>query len=62
MIMKIWELLDNENGEVGIKQIAITVAIIVVIGIVIGIVRGNMAGWVGEIWTLFLEQIRSLIS
>ncbi|TCK90645.1 hypothetical protein EDC19_2414 [Natranaerovirga hydrolytica] len=54
-------IINNERGDIGIKQIAITVAVIVVIGLIIGVVRSNMSTWVNEVWRLFMDQIDSLI-
>ncbi|MDQ2085696.1 hypothetical protein RBH29_04510 [Herbivorax sp. ANBcel31] len=55
-------LLKDQSGEFGVKQIAITVAVIVIIGFIIVIVQNNLDGWIGEIWDLFMEQIENLIS
>ena len=48
----------EERGDIGVKQIALTVAAIVIIGLVIGIVRTNLGTWVTDIWDMFMEQIK----
>jgi hypothetical protein len=55
-------LLNNQRGEFGVKQIAITVAVIVLIGVVVTIIQGNLPDWITQIWDLFIEQIKNLIS
>ncbi|AUG57060.1 hypothetical protein [Acetivibrio saccincola] len=55
-------LLKDQSGEFGIKQIAATVAVIVIIGLIIGVVRGNIGTWVVEVWDMFIEMIKDTIS
>ncbi|MEK3903596.1 hypothetical protein [Paenibacillus sp. FSL R7-0179] len=47
----------EERGDIGVKQIALTVAAIVIIGAAIVIVQGNLGAWIGDIWDLFMKQI-----
>ncbi|MEK3794626.1 hypothetical protein MKX42_23055 [Paenibacillus sp. FSL R7-0204] len=47
----------EERGDIGVKQIAITVAAIVIIGAAIVIVQDNLGTWIGDIWKLFMNQI-----
>ncbi|MBY3622588.1 hypothetical protein BSK62_02510 [Paenibacillus odorifer] len=58
------ELLVEEKGEVGIKQIAITVGVIILIGVVVTYLKGGvLAGWVDDIWTfLFDDLIKKMVS
>lgn len=48
----------EERGDIGVKQIALTVAAIVIIGAVIVIVQDNLGTWISDIWNLFMEQIK----
>ncbi|MEK4854755.1 hypothetical protein NST04_33305 [Paenibacillus sp. FSL H7-0756] len=47
----------EERGDIGVKQIALTVAAIVIIGAAIVIVQDNLGTWIGDIWKLFMNQI-----
>ncbi|MEK4043792.1 hypothetical protein NSU18_09010 [Paenibacillus sp. FSL H8-0048] len=47
----------EERGDIGVKQIALTVAAIVIIGAAIVIVQGNLKTWITDIWDLFMKQI-----
>ncbi|MCI3920620.1 hypothetical protein MO973_10285 [Paenibacillus sp. TRM 82003] len=56
-------VLADERGAVGIRQIAITVAVIVVIGAAVTLIQDTFLDvWIREIWTLFMTQIRGLIT
>ncbi|NLD47419.1 MAG: hypothetical protein GX660_09500 [Clostridiaceae bacterium] len=59
---KIKVLLGNQRGDFGIKQIAVTVAVIVIIGFIVNQVQAFMPDWVREIWNMFMDQIKGLIS
>ncbi|NLI59619.1 MAG: hypothetical protein GX387_14140 [Clostridium sp.] len=59
---KVRNFLKDQSGEFGIKQIAVTVAVIVIIGLLIGVIRGNLGTWVAEVWDMFIEMIKNLIS
>jgi hypothetical protein len=53
----------NERGDVGIKYIAITVAVIVLIGAAMSIIKTSfLTTWIGEVWTMFMNQIKNLMS
>jgi hypothetical protein len=54
------KLLKNERGDIGIKQIAITVAIIVILGLVIGALRTNMPTFVTDVWKMLMEKIDAI--
>lgn len=54
--------LKDERGDFGIKQIAITVAVIVIIGFIITGIQGLMPGWITQIWNMFVDQIKDLMS
>lgn len=59
---KFKKLLGNQRGEFGIKQIAVTVAVIVIIGLIVSQVRNFLPGWITQIWDMFIEQIKGLMS
>ncbi|TYQ16049.1 UNVERIFIED_CONTAM: hypothetical protein Cloal_2551 [Acetivibrio alkalicellulosi] len=59
---RIKALLKDQSGEFGVKSIAMTVAVIVIIGFIIVVVQGNIDGWVGQIWDLFIGLITDLFS
>lgn len=57
------EVLKDESGEFGIKQIAITVAVIVVIGFIVSTVKSQfLADWIEDIWTMLVELIEDTFS
>ena len=58
------ELLVEEKGEVGIKQIAITVGVIILIGVVVPYLKGGvLTGWVDDVWEfLFDDLIGKMVS
>ncbi|GGG02822.1 hypothetical protein [Paenibacillus aceti] len=51
----------DEQGDIGIKQIAITVGVIVVIGIIIGAMQGQMGSWLTRIFDTLMGYIDGLI-
>lgn len=48
----------EERGDIGVKQIALTVAAIVIIGAAIAIVNRNLGDWISDVWDMFMEQIK----
>lgn len=58
---RLMELIKEERGDFGVKEIAITVAVIVIIGFAVTAIRGNMPTWITQLWTLFLGKIETLI-
>lgn len=59
---KVKEIIADESGEMGIKQIALTVAVIVLIGFVVTLLRGELLKkWIEELWTKFMGLIDSSI-
>lgn len=52
----------DERGDVGIKQIAVTVAVIMLIGVVVtSLSTGNtLATWVTEVWNYVFGKIKSV--
>ncbi|GIP09488.1 MAG: hypothetical protein E7L01_01145 [Paenibacillus macerans] len=56
-IRAFWE---DETGDIGVKQIAVTVGVIVIIGLIIGAVNDNLATWIDEVWKYFMKIIQDL--
>lgn len=50
----------DETGDIGIKQIAITVGVIVLVGLSISIIRGKMGDWFDDIWEIFTGYIKEI--
>lgn len=50
----------DERGEIGIKQIAITVGVIVIVGLTVGIVNGKMGDWLDTIFGIFTKYINEI--
>lgn len=50
----------DETGEVGVKQIAITVGVIVLVGLSITIIQGKMGQWLDDIWGIFTKYINEI--
>lgn len=62
MKRRIKAFMKDESGEYGIKQIAFTVAVIVIIGFAITAIKGLLPNWITQIWDIFIEQIKKLVS
>lgn len=59
---KVKVFIKDEAGEIGIKQIAMTVAIIVVIGAILTLLTGGLLStWVSELWTFFMTEIKEFL-
>lgn len=54
------DILNNERGDIGVKEIAITVAVIVILGFVINAFEKQMPTFVQDIWTMLKEKISSI--
>lgn len=52
---------EDERGEFGIKQLAITVAAIVIIGFVITFMQGNMDTILQEVWDWLFDTIQGMV-
>lgn len=56
------QLLEEEKGEFGIKQLAITVGIIIIVGFVIGLLQsGLLEDWIGQVWTFLFDTIQGMV-
>lgn len=62
MKSKIETFFKEEKGDFGIKYIAITVAVIVLIGVAITFLKGTLPTWIQDIWDMFIDQIKTLMS
>ena len=55
-------MLQEEKGEFGIKQLAITVGVIIIVGFVIGLLQGGLlADWIGQVWTFLFSTIQGMV-
>ncbi len=54
------DILNNERGDIGVKEIAITVAVIVILGFVIAAFKDKMPTFVQDIWNMFKEKIDAI--
>ncbi|MCX7748173.1 MAG: hypothetical protein N2645_15005 [Clostridia bacterium] len=55
-------MFNNNRGDIGIKQIAITVAVIVIIGVAVNIITGSMLQtWIGDVWKMLMDFIKEKI-
>lgn len=52
----------DETGDIGIKQVAITVGVIVLVGLSISIIQGKMGDWFEDIWRIFTTYIETNIT
>ncbi|MNP66376.1 hypothetical protein D3C76_1620830 [compost metagenome] len=61
--MKKRSFWSDETGDIGVKQIAITVAVIVIIAAVVTYLQGGkLNDWIDEIWSyLFTDLIKGNI-
>jgi len=50
----------DEQGDIGIKQIAITVGVIVLVGLSITIVNGKIGDWLDTIFGIFTKYINEI--
>ncbi|MEK5253478.1 hypothetical protein [Paenibacillus odorifer] len=52
----------DEKGEVGIKQIAMTVGVIILIGVVVTSLSSGstLADWVGDVWDAVFGKIKDV--
>ena len=56
-------MLKDQRGELGVKQIAATVAIIVIIGAIVLLIRNEfLENWIREIWTMFTDAIKDMMT
>ncbi|RCX18257.1 hypothetical protein DFR58_10515 [Anaerobacterium chartisolvens] len=56
--------IKSSRGDIGIKQIAVTVAVIVVIGAAVTIITGNgglLSKWINQIWDMFIDYIKNTV-
>lgn len=53
-------LMEEERGDFGVKQIAIVVAVIIVIGFVIAALETLMPTLVNDVWTFLFGQIKAI--
>ena len=52
---------EEEAGDFGIKQLAVTVAVIVIIGFVITFMQENMDEILTQVWDWLFETIQKMV-
>lgn len=51
-------LWKDETGDIGVKQIAITVGVIVIIAAAVSLITGNLLQtWINDLWTYLFEDL-----
>lgn len=55
-------LLNEERGDIGIKQLAMTVGVIIIIGVVITVLTTKMDTFVEDVWKMLTDQLKNLTS
>ncbi len=52
----------DERGDVGIKQIAVTVGVIILIGVVVNSLKDGttLSKWVTDVWDFVFQKIKSV--
>ena len=58
---KIKGFFKSEQGDFGVKEIAIMVAIIVIVGFAITVIQGKLSGWIDTIWKMAVDAISDFI-
>ncbi|MDR1687853.1 MAG: hypothetical protein LBS21_04490 [Clostridiales bacterium] len=57
------KIINNERGDIGVKQIALAVAAVVVIAFLVSFLTG---GWleerIGEVWTALWDYLQGLFA
>ncbi len=53
-------LLNEERGDIGIKELAIAVGVIIVIGAAVAVLTGNMQDIVEDVWDWLFGVLQDL--
>ncbi|MNJ27958.1 hypothetical protein [Paenibacillus bouchesdurhonensis] len=52
----------DEQGDIGVKQIAITVGVIVIIAVAVTLIRNTfLEQWIKEVWEMFMKAIEDMM-
>lgn len=55
-------MVEEEKGDFGIKQLAIVVGVIVIVGFVIGLLQaGLLETWIGQVWDFLFNTIQGMV-
>ena len=60
MKLELNRLVEEERGDIGIKQLAIAVGVIIVIGAVVTALTGEMDSIVKDVWDWLFDTVQSL--
>lgn len=53
----------DEHGDIGVKQIAITVGVIVIIAVAVTLIRNTfLEQWIKEVWEMFMKAIEDMMA
>ncbi|MNJ63221.1 hypothetical protein D3C77_591060 [compost metagenome] len=53
----------DEQGDIGVKQIAITVGIIVVIAVAVTLIKDTfLEQWIKQVWDMFIKAIEDMMA
>lgn len=49
----------DERGDIGVKQIAITVGVIVIVAGVVSVLSNGtlISKWIGDVWTFIFDEV-----
>ncbi len=53
----------EERGDIGVKQIAITVGLIVIIAVAVTLIKDTfLEQWIKDIWQMFMKAIEDMLA
>ncbi|AZK48636.1 hypothetical protein [Paenibacillus lentus] len=53
----------DERGDIGVKQIAVTVGVIVIIAVAVTLIRNTfLEQWIREVWDMFMKAIEDMMA
>ncbi|MGG4554463.1 hypothetical protein MKX50_05485 [Paenibacillus sp. FSL W8-0186] len=53
----------EERGDIGVKQIAVTVGVIVIIAVAVTLIRNTfLEQWIKEVWEMFMKAIEDMMA
>jgi len=53
----------EERGDIGVKQIAVTVGVIVIIAVAVTLIRNTfLEQWIREVWEMFMKAIEDMMA
>lgn len=58
--LEFYRMMSEERGDIGIKQIAITVGVIVIVGLAVSGIGGMLPTMVQEVFDFFMEKLETI--